>query len=41
LVNEWNDELSKVLVHTEKLCDNDRLERTVVKFKRNQEFAQV
>ena len=39
LVSEWTDELNTVFEKAHALNENNRLERTVIKFKRNHEFA--
>lgn len=39
IVVEWNDELETILTKAKALNQNNRLERTIKKFKRNHEFA--
>lgn len=39
LVLEWTDELEVVFEYAQKISKNNRLERTITKFKRNHEFA--
>lgn len=39
LVSEWSDELSMIFEHAQKISQNNRLERTIKKFKRNHEFS--
>jgi CO dehydrogenase maturation factor len=39
LVSEWTDELSMIWEHAQKISQNNRLERTIKKFKRNHEFS--
>jgi CO dehydrogenase maturation factor len=39
LVSEWSDELSMIFEHAQKISQNNRLERTIKKFQRNQEFS--
>lgn len=39
LVSEWSDELHLLFDKTSKLNQNNRLERTIKKFKRNKEFS--
>ncbi len=39
LVSEWSGELSMIFEHAQKISQNNRLERTINKFKRNHEFS--
>jgi CO dehydrogenase maturation factor len=39
LVSEWADELSLIYKYAQNISQNNRLERTINKFKRNQEFS--
>jgi len=39
LVSEWSDELEVIFEYAHKISQNNRLERTIKKFKRNHEFA--
>jgi CO dehydrogenase maturation factor len=39
LVSEWTDELAVICEHAQKISQNNRLERTMKKFKRNNEFS--
>lgn len=39
LVTEWTDELAQIYKEAQQLNQNNRLERTVAKFKRNHEYA--
>jgi len=39
LVSEWSDELSMIFEYAQKISKNNRLERTIKKFKRNHEFS--
>ena len=38
-VAEWSDELQTIFTKAQELNQNDRLERTVAKFRRNHDFA--
>jgi len=40
LVSEWSDELGDIFTKAQKLTKNDRLSRTIEKFKRNKQFEE-
>jgi len=38
IINEWSDEIESILSHSKELNQNNRLERTQIKFERNKNF---